>query len=678
MERTAAYTGRVQNENRAEIVIVGGGPRGVSLLERIGATLREDGVRMPMVIHVVDDVQIGAGRIWRTDQTRELCMNTLADAVTLFTDASVTMAGTVVPGPTLYEWALMALHAAGDDSRAADADRVAVAHRRAFAESEVRPGFAADYSAEVRSLRPESHPSRALYGEYISWCFARAVGARPEGVTVRTHQARAVGITAAGDHQNVVLDDGETLHADAVVLATGWLPRARTAQEEALGAAAAAHPELVWIHPDSPVDQDLHRVPDGAHAIVRGLGMGFFDAMALLTVGRGGRFESDPSRPGGLRYAPSGREPVLHVTSHRGVPYRAKSMYGGLPPRAPQRHLRSVDWASVRRPIDFDEAIWPLVVKDAFADYYETLHRVRPDAFAAQLGDVLHAIDAAVGEPAALDAAVAPLVPGVDDRFDFDAAVDPAGGLFTSPEAFDAWVIRFVEDDLADALAGVDSPVKAALWSLSSARQPASRIGAFGGFDAESRSAGFRRLHAIGSMVGSGPPAFRNRQLLALAEAGLVHFIGPAAGVAVADGAFRAASPAVAGSEVSAPVLIDAWMHFHDVSTTADPLIASLAGAGRLRPFRVRSRAGEPVATGGIDVDAATGLLIGADGTLDPAVHLAGIPVEETMHDSIISPMPRADATMLRETDRVARSMVRIALHAQEIAGVRGGGGADE
>ena len=83
------------------IALVGGGPRGVSLLERVVSALAEradpDATRID--VYLIDDVEVGAGRVWRTDQTRELCMNTLADAVTLFTDESVHMAGTVRPGP---------------------------------------------------------------------------------------------------------------------------------------------------------------------------------------------------------------------------------------------------------------------------------------------------------------------------------------------------------------------------------------------------------------------------------------------------------------------------------------------------------------------------------------------------------------------------------------------------
>ena len=89
-------------------------------------------------------------------------MNTLADAVTLFTDDSVQMVGTVRPGPTLYEWAILAAHAEAPDARTAEIVAAIPAPRRAgFAEAPVRAGFASDYAGELGALRPESHPSRS-------------------------------------------------------------------------------------------------------------------------------------------------------------------------------------------------------------------------------------------------------------------------------------------------------------------------------------------------------------------------------------------------------------------------------------------------------------------------------------------------------------------------------------
>ncbi|MGW9022163.1 FAD/NAD(P)-binding protein, partial [Leucobacter chromiiresistens] len=83
--------------------------------------------------------------------------------------------------------------------------------------------------------------------------------------------------------------------------------------------------------------------------------------------------------------------------------------------------------------------------------------------------------------------------------------------------------------------------------------------------------------------------------------------------------------------------------------------------AARPRPFRIRTRTGEACETGAFDIDPGTGLLIHADGSLDDAVHVAGIPVDAALHDTVISPMPGTDPPMLRETDRVARSLIAVA-----------------
>ena len=678
-----AYNGGMASlASRPSIAVIGAGPRGASLVERLGAHLGDPASPLfgqDLDVHVIDEAESGAGRIWRTDQTRELCMNTLADAVTLFTEPSSTVRGPVVEGPTLYEWSLLVLDGARppatiDDRLIADIAAIPEAHRALFQTFPVRDGLAADYLDELLVTRPEAHPSRALYGEYLAWCYHRAVAALPAGTRVIRHRTRAIGVTSTPEGDLVDVAEGAPVRADAVIVAAGWLPRTPSPVEQAFAQQVAEDPALVWVQPGSPVEQDLTPIPDGTHAIVRGLGMGFFDTMALLTIGRGGQFTEDPTALGGLRYTPSGREPILHVTSRRGVPFRAKTLYGSLPPRTEQRTLLGVDWDRVPRPIDFDRDLWPRIVADAYLSYYTTLHRVRPDAFAAPLETVVGEIDAAVAAASAravddphaahpldemavtLNARIAPAIPDAADRFDLLRDMHPAAERFADPALYDAWVRDWVARDLAEAEQGRDSALKAGLWSVSTARAVANRVGSFGGFDAESRASGFAMLHAVGGMVGSGPPAFRNRQLLALVAAGIVHFIGPAARVTITPDGFSAESPSVAGSRVTSRVLIDAWMHFHDVSATADPLAQSLLAAGRARPFTIAARDGRRVDTAGFDVDAATGRLVRADGALDPSVHIAGIPVDDTLHDTIISPMPGTDPPMLRETDRVALS----------------------
>lgn len=686
------YNGGMPVDPRPSIAIIGAGPRGASLIERLGANAPADA---DFELHVIDDAPDGAGAIWRTDQTRELCMNTLSDAVTLFTEPSSTVAGPVIEGPTLYEWSILALDGAfPSPDTAAVVSRIPEARAAAFHEFPVRPGLAADYRAELEETRPESHPSRALYGEYLAWCFARAVAQLPASTELVRHRSRAVEIervTTGADtgRERITLADGRHVIADSVILATGWMPRTETPVETVFSRTLADRPDLTWVRPASPVDQDLSEVRAGEHVIIRGLGMGFFDTMSLLTIERGGRFVPDPEADSGLRYVPSGEEPVLHATSHRGVPFRAKTLYGSLPPAPEQRFLRGGDWADRPRPIDFNREVWPRIVADAYLDHATVLHRTRPEAFdGAPLADVRTAIEGALAEllgagagshgdagragddlaatAIRIEDAVAPFIADPADRFDLPGEMQPVHREFDSPAEFDAWVVARTAADLREAELGWDSAVKAGLWSISAARGAAGAIGANGGFDAESRRTGFATLMAVGGMAGSGPPAFRNRQLLALVDAGLVHFIGPRAQVEIDATGFRAESLAVPGSALHSRVLIDAWMHFHDLAETADPMAARLLESGRARVFSVPSR--EPDATtrtGGFEIDPSTGLLIGADGARDGAIHVAGIPIDEQLHGMIISPMPGTDPPMLRETDRVARSAIRIATAAR-------------
>jgi hypothetical protein len=168
-------------------------------------------------------------------------------------------------------------------------------------------------------------------------------------------------------------------------------------------------------------------------------------------------------------------------------------------------------------------------------------------------------------------------------------------------------------------------------------------------------------LLAFGGMVGSGPPAFRNRQLLALHRAGLVHFIGPSLKVGVRGDRFEACSPAVADSTVRARVLVDAWMRNHDLANSQDSLTASLVQAGRARPYRRVGPDGAPRASASPDIDPVTSRLVRADGTLD-VVHLVGIPVDDARGDGVISPMPRTNPTMLLDTSHATASAVQLML----------------
>jgi uncharacterized NAD(P)/FAD-binding protein YdhS len=276
---------------RREICLVGAGPRGLSVLERLCAAESVRPSAGPLVVRLVDPSPPGPGRVWRVDQSLLLLMNTVASQISLYPDTSVRLRGPLVPGPSLYEWARML-----DDGR-----------------TELRETgpATARLLAQAAALGPDDYPSRALYGAYLTWVYHRIVGSAPAHVEVVAHRARAVRLDdeePAGPDggQRLLLDDGTVLAGlSAVVLAQGHTALLPSAEERSL-AAFARRNGLRYFAPANPADLDLDAIPPGGQVIMRGLGLTFFDHLALLTVGRGGTFERSGGR---LVYRSSGRGP---------------------------------------------------------------------------------------------------------------------------------------------------------------------------------------------------------------------------------------------------------------------------------------------------------------------------------------------------------------------------------
>ena len=325
--------------------MIGLGPRGLSVVERLCANAVADGTRV--LVHVIDPHLHAGGRVWSTGQPGVLLMNTVASQVTMFTDASVSCAGPVRTGPSLYEWATL------------------------FVPTEPFGPYPAWLYAEAAALGPDSYPTRAFHGHYLRWVFDRLTRFAPTLVEIESHAACAVALDDADDGTQVVtLDDGRVLTGlDAVVLALGHLDAPVAGEELALRDFAAAH-DLRYVPPGNPAEADLAAIPPGETVVLRGLGLNFFDHMALLTADRGGRFTEDGD---GLRYVPSGREPVLVAGSRRGVPYHAR---GENQKGAHGRHLPLFLTPEVIAGLralggaGFTTDVWPLVDREVRAVFY--------------------------------------------------------------------------------------------------------------------------------------------------------------------------------------------------------------------------------------------------------------------------------------------------------------------
>ncbi|MFI1156877.1 FAD/NAD(P)-binding protein [Streptomyces sioyaensis] len=623
---------------RPALALVGAGPRGTSVLERLCASAAELAPGTGLTVHVIDPAPPGAGQVWRTAQPPELLMNTVASQVTLFTDDSVECAGPIRPGPSLYDW-------------------------------------------EGCEVGPDDYPGRALYGRYLEWVFRRTVRTAPPDVTVVTHPARAVRLTEAPDgSQSLTLDDGRTLHGlGAVILAQGHLPTAPDAEQQRLADYAAGH-GLHYLPPANPADlsAELESLAPGRPVLLRGLGLNFFDHMALLTTARGGRFVRGTD--GAPVYLPSGREPRLYAGSRRGIPYHAR---GDNAKGAHGRHLPLLLTPEVRAAFrkradsgdlpDFLTEVWPLVAKEVEAVYYEALLARRGEGSEAVLGfreRFLAGAHRGPEEAAVLDAfGIAP-----DARWDWDRLARPhTEQSFAGPAAFREWLLGHLRTDVAHARQNnVSGPVKAALDVLRDLRNELRQIVDHGGLAGVSRRDHLDRWYTpLNAFLSIGPPRRRIEEMAALIEAGVLEVVGPrmAVRLGAADGrgpGFTAHSPEVTGSQVTAAALIEARLPEPDLRRTGDALLARLLAEGGCRPHTV-----DGYETGGLDVSPSPYHLIEADGRRHPRRFAVGVPTEGVHWVTAAGARPGVGSVTLADTDAVARAALRAA-----VAGVHTGAGA--
>ncbi|MFC0598356.1 FAD/NAD(P)-binding protein [Streptomyces palmae] len=635
---------------RLDICLVGAGPRGLSVLERLCANARQAAEHRAITVHVVDPYAAGAGRVWRTGQSHHLLMNTVACQVTVFTDDSVAMAGPLEAGPSLYEWARSV---AGFESQE---------------EAEVEPWV----RAEALALGPDSYPTRALYGRYLEWAFGRVVARAPGTMTLRVHRQAAVALDDAADGtQTVTLADGTPLTAlHAVVLAQGHLDLEASPTDRDL-ASFAAERGLIHQGPSNPADtvDRLAAVGPDEPVLLRGLGLNFFDHMALFTEGRGGRYER---RGGRLVYLPSGREPRLFAGSRRGVPYHSRGENEKGVSGRHQPLLLTPDFiakvrdraAAAGTGIDFREVLWPLVAKEVETAYYAALLTARGEPERArELRELYPVCEPDGGDGGEEDRLLTRLGVAPADRWDWELVQRPyRDRRFTDPEDFHDWLVDHLRKDLAAARAGnVSGPLKAALDVLRDLRNEIRQLVDHCGLDGDSHREDLDGWYTpLNAYLSIGPPAARIEQLIALLEAGVVRVLGPGTR-AWADpetGLFTAESPAVPGSRVRARALVEARLPETDLRRTADPLLRHLLGTGQCRPYRIPSGGGGGHLTGGLAVTPRPYRVVDAAGRPHPARFAFGVPTEAVHWVTAAGIRPGVDSVTLGDSDAIARAVL--------------------
>lgn len=569
-----------------KVAIIGMGPRGLTVLERMleHARLLPPGKRLQ--VEIFDRRPLGEG-VHDSRQPDHLLINTVSSQVTMFAPSSIAGAG---QGLSLVQWARLE------------------GYRR------IGGLFCRTNVDSSEPITDADHLPRSLLGEYLAWFFNHLAQQLPSNITLdpRPHNVVDLIPRPGREGYDVVLDNGDVSQVDYAVIATGHGNRQPTAQDLALSAfadqQADRNPLLGYFPTPYPV-QDLDTIAPQATVAIQGFGLTAHDVISALTLGRGGRYVE---HQGQLKYLPSGEEPRLLLFSRNCLPFAARGInqkgltgkHAGqfFTPAAMLAQRAQVLARTGSAQLDFRHDVLPLILKEM--------------AYAYRI--------AATGQPVAAEG----FVPTDEERAAINRILWPLDGqAFASQEDFGHFFAGLVRDDLDHALKGnVGSPVKAATDVLRDTREALRVAVEFSGLTPDAHRFFVEQFNAITNRVSFGPPRQRNFEYLALREAGLIDIAGGPGAQLTMDsdrGQFRIDTRYQQHTEQRyADVLVIARLDTYSPLSDGSALTKNLLARGLIQPYR-----NGDYHPGGIDIDADLHPL-DAQGNPEKRLWVIGYPVE--------------------------------------------------
>ncbi|MTV82546.1 hypothetical protein GM612_07785 [Lactobacillus sp. CRM56-3] len=609
-----------------DITIIGAGPRGIMTLGRLIAWHAQAQVNINVII--VDPFPVG-GHVWRTDQPPELLMNTPAQQITIYADDSVRMAGAnSVTGPNLAEWS--------DYS-----DTPAFIKARHFSNQDF-------FLAQVKALQANDYAPRNVYGVYLQWAYEDLLSKLPSSfqVTFKRTEVTAINRTANG---YTVQAGEQNWPADQVVLTIGHYVMRPTEEEQKFQRTAAENGGF-YLPPILPGDANFSAIDAGETVLMRGVGLSFYDYVAMLTAGRGGQFSRAAN--GQLVYTPSGNEPRVIAGSRRGFPYYPKGYnqkgYGEQVMPAFLTDQRMVDLAADGG--ISGQSFFDLLKRDVELIYYTRLIKATYPHLDVKVFEKAFTTER---DP---ESVIAQAGFKPEDRLNWNRLVDPFSDVIRNqPKMIPDWLKLLVTDAKLGTKTG---PLTSGLEVLRDLRDQVRFAVEHNLFKPDDYLNFLLRWYTpTQDFMAVGPPVIRLEQLQALMAAGIVEFMKPNMSVRVSNGRFVAQS---ANDETiySARVLIEARTPGVDAAHNADPVLESLLAAGLAVPDQRRLTNGSQFFTHAVSLDPKTDQLMDHNGQSVVGLYLFGIPSEGLHWMTTASPRPGVNDGNLIAADRIAQQIV--------------------
>ena len=610
------------------IVLVGAGPRNLSLVERL--MVHAKSTTEPVDITLYDPFPIG-GRVWNPDQDPTFLMNTVTQQLTLFTDPSVpNHASTALYGPNFYEWSVT------------------------FGKEYVKMHDfknEAYFLDELTRINPNRFTSRALFGVYGQWFFEHLGAHVPANVTL-SYERRSVTDVVKQDNQYTVTIDGtDTIIADQVVMALGHVDNSLNDEEQAFADAAAGNANMLYVAPTHPSEAELDAVPAREKVVLRGLGLSFFDYIAKLTISRGGRFARDNN--GVMYYLPSGKEPHMIAGSRKGLPMHARGVNqkvaaeGYQPLFFTSENLDKLAEKSNGQ-VTYDEFFTLLRKELEYKHYQNTINDfgVTWPFNAAEFMDALAASD---------DLNETARKYGISEEYimDWDRILNPVDDVPAEVEYSD-FMMNYLTWDINDANQGNnDAPYAGAFDMLRDVRGIIRHYLDAGYLSSDEYAKFLSKFNPFNSLISVGPPVLRVEQMRALIEAGVLEVAGPGLAVSVRDDHYVATDNR--GNTWTVNNLVEARLFPVSLAASTNPLVANLRDRGLLSAAEYTKADGSTYVVGGTRMNKEDLTVIDANDNEVDGLFIWGVPTEGWSWFTTFAPRSGVNDKNLRDAENIAR-----------------------
>ncbi|SIO96885.1 FAD/NAD(P)-binding protein [Vibrio spartinae] len=585
--------------NSYKIAIIGNGPRGLSVLERLSFKLSSFQDKL-VDIYYLDKSDLDTGRIWKENQCHSFIMNTVADEVSAFSGLGDVLNAKPGSGPSLATW-WKHFHPSGSGEK--------------------------EYKGE------NIYAPRYLYGEYMKFVLHSIKNHLHPNHHLIQEEREIVDMVLETNEVKLIDSNSKTLSVDRVVIATGHSHNQPTQTEDSYQSFVNEHTNCTWIPGDSVADMNLDKIKYNEQVGVIGLGLSFLDIVMEFTEGRGGKFVYDQNNC--LNYVPSGREPKIFAGSRSSLPIPGR----GKNQKDPNHIYNPLFFTNEKivnltknKKVSFNDEIMPLIMGELNLIYYATYIRntyglVAEKEFISVLRNLKDDELISIPDIAINFGADIPKL----DLFKLSHPFD--GKKFTSIDDFTNNLYDVLENDYNHACNGnIDDPLKAALDTLRDIRPQVRAVVDFGQLTPDSYYLDFRQKYSpISMLLSAGPPRFRTEQIMALIKKGILTIVGPNISIKADEekSLFKLCSHEVENSDIYVSTLIDSRLPSNNFQRETSILLNNMKKNNILSPFVIRDYDKELV-TDGISITTAPYHPIDVNGKPAKNLYLLGIPCEHT------------------------------------------------